>query len=93
MTENSSPDFTASGMTARIAGDAFDLLEYLARSEEISRTEALKQALVVTAYLRQEIGEGSRILVKKPDGEIREIVFSEYVSQIKAGEIKEEHEP
>lgn len=93
MAENSLPDFTASGMTTKIAGEAFDLLEYLARSQEISRAEALKQALVVTAYLRQEIGEGSRILVERPDGEICEVVFSEYVSQIKANEIKEEHEP
>lgn len=51
------------------------LLDFLARSQDISQNEAIRRAIATEAYIQQEIQEGSIILVQKSNKEIREIVF------------------
>lgn len=62
-------------MSVSLSGDAARLLEYLAESQGLTQNEALRKAIATEAYLRQEIDQGAKVLLQKPDKEIREVVF------------------
>lgn len=62
-------------MSISLAGDAAQMLEYLATSQCITQNEALRKSIATEAYLRQEMVQGTKVLLQKPDGEIREVVF------------------
>lgn len=62
-------------MSVSLSGDAARLLEFLAETQGITQNEALRKAIATEAYLRQEMLEGSKVLLQKPDKEVREVVF------------------
>jgi hypothetical protein len=62
-------------MSVSLSGDAARLLEHLAEAQGITQTEALRKAIATEAYLRQEMDQGAKVLLQKPDKEIREVVF------------------
>lgn len=62
-------------MSISLAGDAAQLLEFLSKSQGITQNEALRKAIATEAYIREEIMQGTKVLLQKPDGEIREVVF------------------
>lgn len=65
----------AKRMSVSLAGDAAQMLAFLAKSQGITQNEALRKAIATEAYLRQELTEGTKVLLQKPNGEIREVVF------------------
>jgi len=62
-------------MSVSLSGDAAQLLESLSKAQGITQNEALRKAIATEAYIRQEILQGTKVLLQKPDGEIREVVF------------------
>jgi hypothetical protein len=62
-------------MSVSLAGDAAQLLDFLSKSQGITQNEALRKAIATEAYIRQEIGQGTKVLLQKPNGDIREVVF------------------
>src|ERR671933_2146688 len=60
-------------MSVSLSGDAARMLEFLAETQGITQNEALRKAIATEAYLRQEIIQGSKVLLQKPDKEIREV--------------------
>jgi len=62
-------------MSVSLSGDAARLLESLAEAQGITQNEALRKAIATEAYLRQEMEQGAKVLLQKPDKEIREVVF------------------
>jgi hypothetical protein len=51
------------------------LLEFLADSQGISQNEAIRRAIATDVYFLKERLEGSKVLLQKPDKEIREVLF------------------
>lgn len=62
-------------MSVSFSGDVARMLEYLAETQGISQVEALRKAIATEAYLLQERMHGSKVLLQKPDKEIREVLF------------------
>ncbi|AFZ61451.1 DUF2188 domain-containing protein [Anabaena cylindrica FACHB-243] len=62
-------------MSITLSGDIANLLEYLASSQGITQNEALRKAIATEGYLLEERQQGSKILIQKPDKEIREVLF------------------
>jgi hypothetical protein len=66
---------TPKRMSVNLSGDAARLLEYLAQEQGISQNEALRKAIATEAYFYDERLNGSKVLLQKPDKEIREVLF------------------
>lgn len=62
-------------MSVSLSGDAARLLAYLAETQGITQNEALRKAIATEAYLRQEMEQGSKVLLQKSNKDIREVVF------------------
>jgi 4-aminobutyrate aminotransferase-like enzyme len=75
--ENSSPDASQKPkrMSVTLAGDATRMLEDLAAAQGITQSEALRKAIATESYIREELSNGSKVLIQKPSLEIREVVF------------------
>jgi hypothetical protein len=52
-----------------------EALRKIAESRGSTLTEALRQAIENSRYLYDAIEQGNKILVEKPDRDLREIVF------------------
>jgi Ribbon-helix-helix protein, copG family len=82
MTTNTISDNTApksiqstKRMSIGLSGETVELLEFLADSQGISQNEAIRRAIATDVYFLKERLGGSRVLLQKPDKEIREVVF------------------
>jgi hypothetical protein len=53
-----------------------DMLGNLARSQGITVTEALRRAIMDTAYISERVTAGKKLLLTHEDGSITEVVFS-----------------
>ncbi len=75
--KNSSATKTTSGkrLSISLSDDAANLLEFLAQTQGITQNEALRRAIATEAYLLQERMQGTKVLLQKPDKEIREVLF------------------
>lgn len=62
-------------LSVSLAEDVSQLLESLAKSQGITKNEAIRKAIATEAYLLQERLGGSKILLQKPDKEVREVLF------------------
>lgn len=62
-------------MSISLSGDTAELLEFLAASQGISQNEAIRRAIATDVYFIKERQAGSKVLIQKPDKEIREVVF------------------
>jgi hypothetical protein len=78
MTTNTIADNTApksiqstKRMSIGLSGETVELLEFLADSQGISQNEAI----ATDVYFLKERLEGSKVLLQKPDKEIREVLF------------------
>jgi hypothetical protein len=49
--------------------------EFLADSQGITQSEAIRKAIGTECYIRQEISEGSKFFILKSDGRSLEVVF------------------
>jgi hypothetical protein len=62
-------------MSVSLAGDAARMLEDLAAAQGITQSEALRKAIATESYIREELSNGSTVLIQKPSLELREVVF------------------
>lgn len=62
-------------MSISLSGDIVELLEFLAERQGISQNEAIRRAIATDVYFLKERLEGAKILIQKPDKEIREVLF------------------
>lgn len=62
-------------MSISLPSDIAQMLEFLAEFQGISQNEALRKAIATEAYLLRERIQGTKVLLQKPDKEIREVVF------------------
>lgn len=62
-------------MSVSLPTDISSLLVYLAESQGISQNEVFRKAIATEAYFYEEIRQGTKVLLQKPSGEIREVVF------------------
>ena len=51
------------------------MLELLADLHECTQAEALRRAIATEAFIQREIKNGSKVFVRKPDGELKELFF------------------
>lgn len=75
--QNSSATKATSGkrLSISLSDDAANLLEFLAQTQGITQNEALRRAIATEAYLLEERMQGTKVLLQKPDKEIREVLF------------------
>jgi Ribbon-helix-helix protein, copG family len=75
--DNTAPKSTSSTkrMSIGLSGETVELLEFLAQSQGISQNEAIRRAIATDVYFLKERLEGSKVLLQKPDKEIREVLF------------------
>jgi hypothetical protein len=73
--DNTAPRSNTKRMSISLSGDAAELLEFLANSQGISQNEAIRRAIATDVYFTKERQAGSRVLLQKPDKEIREVLF------------------
>lgn len=66
---------TGKRMSVSLSSDIAHLLAFLATSQGITQNEALRKAIATEGYLQKEIAQGTKVLLQKPDGEIREVIF------------------
>jgi metal-responsive CopG/Arc/MetJ family transcriptional regulator len=66
---------TMQRLSVSLPEDVSQLLESLAKSQGITKNEAIRKAIATEAYLWQERLEGSKILLQKADKEVREVLF------------------
>lgn len=62
-------------ISVSLAGDAARLLTHLAESQDLSENAVIRKALATEYYIYEELAQGSKILIQKPDKSIREVVF------------------
>jgi metal-responsive CopG/Arc/MetJ family transcriptional regulator len=57
--------------------DMVQKLNDLAKHRGTTGSHVVRQAIATEDYLRNEIKQGGRVLIEKPDGSLREIVFKD----------------
>jgi hypothetical protein len=62
-------------MSISLTGNAAEVLDELAKSQDITQNEALRKAIGTEAYIRKEISNGSHIVVIRADGKEVDVVF------------------
>ncbi len=77
MVDNTAPKAIQSTkrMSIGLSGETVELLEFLADTQGISQNEAIRRAIATDVYFLKERLEGSKVLLQKPDKEIREVLF------------------
>ena len=75
--DNTAPRSTPSTkrMSIGLSGETVELLEFLAQSQGISQTEAIRRAIATDVYFLKERLDGSKVLLQKSNKEIREVLF------------------
>jgi hypothetical protein len=68
-------DATVARVTVNLPVKVWDALEAAAKADGITRTEALRRAISVDLYFRQQVENGSVIVVERPDGSSERVVF------------------
>lgn len=76
--KNKSPrkdDSETKRLSVTFSGLTKQNLDYLTEEQGISQVDAIRRALSTEAFLYEEIKNGSKILIKDKDNELREIIF------------------
>ena len=55
--------------------DTLDAIRRIAEHQNLTMTDAIRRAVATESYIEDEIKNGGMILVKKPDGTYKEVVF------------------
>jgi hypothetical protein len=58
-----------------LPSDTLDAIRKIAEHRNLTMTDAIRRAVVTESYIEDEINNGGTILVKKPDGTYKEVVF------------------
>ncbi len=67
---------TVSRVTVNLPTRVWEALEKAAKSDGITRTEALRRAIAIDLYLREQVRNGGSVMVETPDGHER-LVFTD----------------
>jgi predicted transcriptional regulator len=62
-------------ITVNLPDEVVAAIEAIARAKGISKTEALRQAVSLNAFVEKELNEGARILIERKDQGPRELVL------------------
>lgn len=62
-------------MSVSFSSEDKEMLDFLARSQGITQTQALRKAIATEAYFLKEREEGGKILVMNADKTMKEVVF------------------
>jgi len=54
----------------------WEKLEEAARTDGITRTEALRRAITIDLWLREQVRNGASVVVETPEGHEKELVFT-----------------
>lgn len=66
-----------SRVTVNLPTSVWEKLEEAARSDGITRTEALRRAITIDLWLREQVRNGASVVVETPEGETKkELVFT-----------------
>ena len=65
-----------SRVTVNLPTRVWHALEEAAKSDGITRTEALRRAIAIDLYLREQVRNGASVVVETPEGPER-LVFTE----------------
>ena len=65
-------------MSVQFSDQAYRLVEDIADQSGISMGEAIRRAIALYAWYRENRSQGNRILVERPNGSIRELVRLEF---------------
>jgi hypothetical protein len=66
---------TGKRLTVVLTDEAERMLTYLAQTQGITKSEALRKAIATEAYFLEERMRGSRVVIQKNNDEIREVIF------------------
>ena len=62
-------------VSLNLPSDTLDNVRRIAKHQNITMTDAIRRAIATESYVEDETNNGGTILVKKPDGTYKEIVF------------------
>lgn len=65
----------AKRLSVALKTDASKMLDEITESSGMTISQAIHRAIATEFYIRQEIEDGSKILVQKSNEEIREVIF------------------
>lgn len=66
---------TVARITVNLPIKVWEALEAGARTDGVSRTEALRRAISVDLYFREQVRSGAEIVVERPSGASERVVF------------------
>ena len=58
-----------------LPSDTLDAIRRIAEHRNLTMTDAIRRAVATESYIEDQINNGGTILVKKPDGTYKEVVF------------------
>ena len=62
-------------LTVALPREAIDIVESLAAGQHKTKTQVLREAIALKAFIENELQPGTRFLIER-DGQTREIVFT-----------------
>ena len=62
-------------VSLNLPSDTLDNVRRIAKHQNITMTDAIRRAIATESYVEDETNNGGTILVKKPDGTYKEVVF------------------
>ena len=62
-------------LRVNLTREAVDALHELAERQERTESETLQNAIALAFYIDQQVGEDGAVLVRRPDGELYELIF------------------
>lgn len=63
-------------VTVNLPEDTVDAIKRIAEERGTTVTEAMRQVIESQRYLQQEIKQGSKVLIEKPDQSLRQVIFN-----------------
>lgn len=62
-------------VTVNLPEETISRIQAIANRHGLSMTEAIRRAIITESYIDEQIEEGSKVLIQKPDNTYREVVF------------------
>jgi hypothetical protein len=62
-------------VTVNFAIETYNLLQDLAKRQKVSMSEALRRAIKLHAFLLKRIDEGDKVLIKKKNNDVTELLL------------------
>ena len=62
-------------VSINLPSDTLDAIRKISEHRSLTMTDAIRRAIATESYIEDEIENGGTILVKKPDGTYKEVIF------------------